>query len=268
MAIKFYPPAKGATTNSGQGVPLFSMPDTLRAIEDNGVRLLIHGECTETTAGDPLPHKDRESYFMQEDYRRLRDTYPNMLNSLEHISTLDAVERVTEDDSGNTVCTITPHHPLLSADVAFTTSWANQARCMPELKGEEHRQAVFNLMVSGDARAILGTDCAPHLSAKKQGAFEDAACGCYVPHALAMYISMFAQADALDERLVRFACHNGPDWWDLPRPTDNERLRFRRELTDDIPNPTAVPEENDIIIPLGWTEDPDRLRIGMKAVLS
>ena len=267
IGVKSYPAEPGATTNSGQGVPLLSLENTLRAMEVNGVRLLVHGECVKDTRGNKLPDSEREGEFMREVFPRLREEYPNLLISLEHISTTEAVAAVKSDNSGNTVSTITPHHPMLPAEEAFSKSWANHARCRPYLQSEEHTLAVREFMLSGDKRAILGTDCAPHLSRSKEGAFVDATCGCYVPHALAMYVSMFAQADALDERLVSFACYNGPDWWGLPRPAAHEKVRLRRALEDDIPDPTDVPEEHDVIIPLGWTTDEDRLLVGMRTVL-
>ena len=59
----------------------------------------------------------------------------------------------------------------------------------------------------------------------------------------------------------------GPDWWNLPRPKSTDRIHIRVEQKSDIPEPTPVPEINDIVIPLGWTQEPDRLRIGLAHVL-
>ena len=267
IGIKSYPPEAGTTTNSGQGVPLFDLPEILDAMQANGVRLLIHGECRYDKNGHELPHAEREAYFMKEIFPELRTRWPRLKICLEHISTKDAVEAVKSDPSGNTVCTITPHHAMLTNEV-FAKSWAVHARCMPYLKTIEDRDAVRAFMVSGDPRTILGTDCAPQPSAAKLKDFEDAACGCYIPHAWAMYVANFALMNALDERLVKFSAYNGPDWWGLPRPEITDTIRVRRELIGDIPAPTVVPAEDDIVIPLGWTEEDDKLEVGMALAMA
>ena len=75
------------------------------------------------------------------------------------------------------------------------------------------------------------------------------------------------RAGALDERFVRFMCYNGPDWWNLPRPDDDDTITIRVAKAGevDIPNPTVVPSKNDVISPLGWTENSDRYKIGLIA---
>jgi dihydroorotase len=261
MAVKSYPP--NGTTNSGHAVPILSKPEVLKEMERLGVRLLIHGECTHNMEGNPIPHPLREAYFMLHIFPEVRKQYPNLLICLEHITTIEAVEAVKRDPTGKTVCTITPQHGLLN-DSAFDEIWGGvNARCMPYLKSEANRRAIVEFMTSGDARAILGTDCAPHLWSAKNKPFEEAACGCYTPHALAMYVKIFEDAGCLDDRFIAFACFNGPDWWGLPRPQANETIRLERDFDRDIPEPTPVPAENDVVVPLGWTpEQHERLRLG------
>jgi dihydroorotase len=244
-------------------VPILDLPEVLRAMSTNGVRLLIHGESVYDRNGNELPHEERESEFMREVFPRIRDTEPELRICLEHVSTEDGIEAVRSDNSGNTVCTLTPHHAICSSE-DFTRSWANHLRCMPIPKAPHHRDAVREFMVSGDPRVILGTDTAPHPSKSKVGMpFHEAACGCYLPHAIAMYALVFKEANALDARFAKFACFNGPDWWNLPRPRADDLIRIKVEHEHDIPEPTAVPEIDDIVIPLGWSEEPDRLRIGL-----
>lgn len=267
LGVKAYPPHKGATTGSGEGVPILSLPNTLRAMEEHGVRLLIHGENVYDREGRELPHEEREAQFMREVYPRIRERFPNLLICLEHISTIEGIEAVKSDQSGKTVCTLTPHHAVCSTE-DFTRSWANHLRCMPIPKAPHHRDAIREFMTGGDTRAILGTDTAPHPSRTKVGmSFGEAACGCYLPHALAMYTLVFKEMRALDDRFTSFASFNGPDWWGLPRPKDNDRVHVRTEEERDIPSPTLIQEEGDIVIPLGWSEDPDRMRIGLALAL-
>ncbi len=265
IAVKSYPP--GATTNSGEAAPLLSKPEVLKAMEELGVRLLIHGECTHDKAGNPIDFPDREGYFYRESFPQVRDMAPDLLICCEHITTETAVQTVKADMSGNTVCTITPQHCAMS-NVVFAEEWGgNHARCMPYIKGMPDMLAVQTFATSGDSRAILGTDCAPHLSKAKLGTFEEAACGCYTPHAMAMYATVFDECSALDERFVRFACTNGPDWWGLPRPDANDTIRLINTAENGVPEPTSVPEENDIVIPLGWTKSKGkRMPLDLKMV--
>ncbi len=264
IAVKAYPP--GGTTNSDEAAPLLEKLDVLKAMERLGVRLLIHGERVyEDDGKTEIPHANREDRFYRDIYPQLRAAVPNLKICLEHITTATAVEIVKADTSGNTVCTITPQHGMFT-DAAFDEPWGGvHARCMPYLKGPRDLIAIRTFMTSGDRRAILGTDCAPHLSAAKNKPFEQAACGCYTPHAMAMYTKTFYECNALDERFVRFACTNGPDWWGLPRPNPTDTIRLVSTRGFGIPQPTPVPEENDVVVPLGWAEDfGDCLPLGIK----
>jgi len=139
---------------------------------------------------------------------------------------------------------------------------------MPYLKSIRDQMAIRTFMTSGDPRAFLGTDCAPHLSQAKGGSFEEAACGCYTPHALAMYAKIFYECSALDNRFVRFACTNGPDWWELERPIMHNTLKLVA-VSSGIPEPKFVPGANDCVVPLGWTRDPQqRMPLGIEAIRS
>jgi dihydroorotase len=79
-----------------------------------------------------------------------------------------------------------------------------------------------------------------------------------------MYALAFELEDALDDRFVYFASFNGPDTWGLARPDTADTVRLVRDTEHDIPDPTPIPGENDRVIPLGWTDSPerDRLRLG------
>lgn len=267
VGVKAYPPHKGATTGSGEGVPILDLPDVLAAMRANDVPLLIHGESVYDKNGNELPHEEREGEFMRELFPRVREQEPDLRICLEHVSTQDGIDAVKSDGRGKTVCTLTPHHAICSSE-DFTRSWANHLRCMPIPKAPEHRDAVREFMTSGDKRAILGTDTAPHIRGAKVGMpFSEAACGCYLPHAIAMYALIFKEAHALDARFANFASFNGPDWWGLPRPAADDRISIRVEHEHDIPEPTPVPELREVVIPLGWSEAPDRMRIGLAQAL-
>jgi dihydroorotase len=264
-AIKHYPPHPGATTGSGHGVSLEESHEMLRAMEETGVPLLGHFESVFDKDGRELPHRDRETYFVREHLWRLRDKYPALKICFEHASTEDAVRFITADNGGNTVGTFTPQHMLFTEDDFPRVSWRNHLKCMPIVKPEHHRAAVHAFATSGDARAILGDDTAPHLSATKNKPFDECANGCYMPHALALYTLAFQRAGALDSRFEAFASLNGPRWWGLDEPSEQNLITIRAESKRDIPDPTNVPEANDVVIPLGWTTEPDKLKVGFLA---
>jgi hypothetical protein len=58
---------------------------------------------------------------------------------------------------------------------------------------------------------------------------------------------------------------NGPRWWGLDEPSEQNLITIRAESKRDIPDPTNVPEANDVVIPLGWTTEPDKLKVGFLA---
>jgi len=253
VAVKAYPP--NATTGSGEAVSLLDRIDILKVMARLGVRLLIHGESTHDVDGNQLAHKDREGYFYTHVYPKIRKEVPDLLICLEHITTAIAVGIVKADTSGRTVCTITPQHGLFDVSV-FDEVWGGaHARCMPYPKTKLDVIVVRTFMTSGDPRVILGTDCAPHVESAKNKPFEEAACGCYTPHAMAMYAQIFYECNALDSRFVRFACTNGPDWWGLDRPEWDDTIELRA-VANGVPEPTPVPELHEVVIPLGWTSDP------------
>ncbi len=264
-AVKYYPPHKGATTGSGSGIPLQDAPKTLLAMSKYGIRLLLHGESVYNKAGRELPHSEREGYFMKHEFLWLRESFPDLLICIEHASTKLAVDLVRSDTTGKTVATFTPHHLLFIDKDYECRSWRNHLKTMPFLKTGEDRNALVEFVTSGDKRAILGDDTAPHPSSTKAGSFEDASCGAWLPHSLSLYALVFKNAGALNERFVKFACLNGPNWWKLPRPNPSDIVRIVQETKLDIPEPTPIhdgPNGNDVVIPLGWTTENDRLKIG------
>lgn len=255
-AVKYYPPHQGATTGSGLGIPLTEAKEVLRAMEQNGVLLLGHFESVYDKAGNLLPQELREDYFMEHEFPWLRDTFPNLKINIEHASTAAAITRVEEDNSGNTTCGITPQAMILVREDLDTLSWAVHAKCMPIAKTPFDRKIVTDFATSGDFRAHLGDDTAPHPSSAKHRAFADAASGCFLPHSLALYLRIFFERKAL-HNFARFACFNGPEVWGLPLPEENDRLLFVRDTVTDIPEPFSIPGSNDVVIPFGWTTEGD-----------
>jgi dihydroorotase len=94
--------------------------------------------------------------------------------------------------------------------------------CLPVLKRETHRHALVEAAISGNPKFFLGTDSAPHAKHSKE-----TACGCagiYTAHAaVALYAEAFDHVGALD-KLEAFASFYGPDFYGLPRNTEQVTL--------------------------------------------
>ena len=217
-AVKYYP--AGATTNSDSGVTdVRRCDDTLQAMSDAGMPLLVHGEVT-----DPeVDVFDRERVFVERVLAPLAQRFPRLKLVMEHITTLEAVEFVTAA-SGRIAATITAHHLLLNRNAIFQGGIRPHHYCLPVLKRESHRRALVRAATSGNPKFFLGTDSAPHARHTKE-----TSCGCaglYTAHAgIELYAEAFDAAGALD-KLEGFASLFGADFYGLPR--NQERLTLRR----------------------------------------
>jgi len=241
VAVKLYP--AGATTNSEAGVTdLRRTRPVLEAMQRCGMPLLVHGEVT-----DPqVDVFDREAVFIDTVLEPLRRDFPGLRIVFEHITTRQAVQYVAQ--AGATLgATITAHHLLYNRNAIFAGGLRPHWYCLPVLKREEHRRALLEAAIGGNARFFLGTDSAPHAARLKEHA---AACaGCYTaPHAIELYASAFEQMGALD-RLETFASFNGPDFYRLPR--NATRITLRRESWT---VPESLPFDDDRIVPLAGGE--------------
>ena len=218
-AVKWYP--AGATTNSDAGVSnIERCADTLKAMQDHDLPLLVHGEVT-----DPgVDVFDREAVFIENLLKPLLQRYPKLRVVLEHITTRQAAEFIAAAPA-NVAATITPHHLLMNRNALFTGGLRPHHYCLPVLKREEHRLALVAAATGGSAKFFLGTDSAPHTRGAKESA-----CGCagmYSAHAaLELYAEVFEAQGALD-KLEAFASFHGPDFYRLPRNTD--RITLVRE---------------------------------------
>jgi len=236
-AIKYYP--AGATTHSESGVTdLRRCFNSLEAMAETGLPLLVHGEVTDIQ----IDVFDRESAFIEHTLGPLVQRFPGLKIVLEHISTADAVQFVLAAPP-NVAATITAHHLLLNRNALFQGGLRPHHYCLPLLKREEHRQALLNVIVSGHPRFFLGTDSAPHSRAAKE-----AQCGCagvYTAHAaIELYAEAFEAASAL-ARLEAFASFHGADFYGLPRNSEQLTL-VRREWTI----PDELPYGASTVIPL------------------
>lgn len=220
FGVKLYP--AGATTNSDSGVTsLAHCAEALAAIEETGLVLQVHGEVT-TSSIDVF---DRERIFIERVLAPVVERHPRLKVVLEHVTTADGVDFVRGARPG-IAATITPQHMLLNRNALFAGGLRPHHYCLPVLKAERHREAVFAAATSGEERFFLGTDSAPHTRRSKESS-----CGCAgiysAPVGIEIYAEAFEAAGAL-ERLEAFASEFGPRFYGLPL-NDDELVLERRE---------------------------------------
>jgi dihydroorotase len=215
-ACKLYP--AGATTNSSSGVTdLKKIYPVLEAMQAEGLRFLLHGEVTDSS----IDIFDRERVFLETIFADLVKKFPELKMVLEHITTKESADFVTAAPN-NIAATITAHHLLYNRNHMLAGGIRPHYYCLPILKRNTHQDALIAAATSGNPKFFLGTDSAPHAKSKKE-----AACGCagsYTAHAaIELYAEAFDAAGRLD-RLEGFASHFGPDFYQLPRNTDQITL--------------------------------------------
>ncbi|MGA0584530.1 MAG: dihydroorotase [Castellaniella sp.] len=240
--VKLYP--AGATTHSDAGVTdlLGQCRQTLAAMQDCGMPLLVHGEVT-----DPAVDLfDREAVFIERVMLPLRRAFPELKVVFEHLTTADGAAYVTEAD-GPVGATLTPQHLLYNRNALFKGGLRPHWYCLPVLKRETHRLALLKAATSGNPRFFLGTDSAPHPRGAKE---QDCGCaGCYTArHAMALYATAFESVGRLD-RLEAFASLHGPAFYGLAPNTGSLTLERVAE-----PVPQELPLGDDVVVPLAAGE--------------
>lgn len=195
FAYKLYP--AGITTNSDGGLSNLSQADsTLRAMEERGIPLLVHGE----SHGFVM---DRETDFLRH-YRELATRYPRLRICMEHITTAAALQLL--DEYENLCATVTLQHLLITLDDLAGGLLQPHLFCKPIAKRPEDREALLQAALNGHPRLMFGSDSAPHPRSKKES------CGCAAgvftaPIALPMLAELFAKHHALP-RLQAFLSGN------------------------------------------------------------
>eukprot|EP01084_Bolivina_argentea_P066842 121878_1 len=241
-AVKLYP--AGATTNSANGVTDFTkIGPTLKAMEEVGMLLLVHGEVT-TPSVDIF---DREAQFIETVLSPLVAAHPGLKVVVEHCTTRQSVEFVRKAGP-NVAATITPQHLLYSRNALFEGGLRPHMYCLPVLKAEEHQRALVEAATSRtfneSKKFFLGTDSAPHTKDAKECACGSA--GVFSAHAaLELYTEIFEKSGASIEQLQAFASENGANFYGLPSNQGTTTL---------IRKNWAVPESykfgDNVVVPL------------------
>jgi len=241
VAAKLYP--AGATTNSDSGVTsIKNIYPTLRAMQNEGLLLLVHGEVTTHN----IDIFDREKVFLDTVLTPIVNDFPKLKVVLEHITTKDAVQFI-EKSGPNVAATITAHHLMYNRNHMLVGGIKPHFYCLPILKRNTHQDALISAATSGNKKFFLGTDSAPHSKGKKESA-----CGCagsYTAHAaLELYAEVFESVGKLDN-LESFASFNGPDFYGLPRNKDTVTL-----IKETWKVPATMPFGDETVIPIKANE--------------
>jgi len=233
LGFKLYP--AGATTHSEAGVgKLEKIYPLLERMEALDLALQVHGEVTD---GD-IDIFDRERVFIERALQSIHRRFPRLRIVLEHITTREGVEFVTQTPA-NIAGTITPQHLLYNRNILLAGGIRPHYYCLPVLKRESHRQALLQAATSGNPKFFLGTDSAPHPQERKESP-----CGCAgcfsAPLAMELYAEAFEQADSLD-KLESFASHHGADFYRLPRNRATITLEASEwEVPEHYVSPTGI----------------------------
>lgn len=224
-ACKLYP--AGATTNSDSGVTdIKNIYSVLETMQEVGMPLLVHGEVTTSD----IDIFDREAVFIDRHLQPLLKDFPELKVVMEHITTADAAQFV-EEGSEYLAATITAHHLLYERNHMLVGGIRPHLYCLPILKRRKHQEELIRVATSGNKKFFLGSDSAPHATDAKETACGCA--GCYTGHAtLELYAETFADAGALD-KLEAFASFHGPDFYGLPRNTDQIVLKQQSWVVDE-----------------------------------
>ena len=226
-AIKMYP--KGATTNSDSGVSNITQFYSLfEAMEKNGVILSIHGEVTD----EKVDVFEREKVFIEKVLIKIIKHFPNLRIVLEHITSVDAVKFIEENNM--VAATITAHHLMVNRNIMLSKGIRPDFYCAPILKTECDRSALVEAAVSGNRKFFLGTDSAPHVNRKKISS-----CGCAgifsSPLAIPLLIQLFEDHDSLN-KIEPFMSKNGRAFYGIRQQKDIVRYIKRSTPVNSIKN--------------------------------
>ena len=207
-ACKLYP--AGATTNSDRGVTdIRAIDPVLERMASIGMPLLVHGEVVDAD----IDIFDREKIFLERVLAPTLERHGSLKVVLEHITTEDAVSFV-QGAGENVAATITAHHLRIDRNDILVGGIKPHSYCLPVAKRARHKEALRELVTTGNPKFFLGTDSAPHSRAAKESA-----CGCAgifsAPVAIESYAQTFDELGCLDQ-LEGFASLHGPRFYGLP----------------------------------------------------
>ena len=218
FGAKLYP--SDATTNSKFGVNDISKIYYLfEILEQMQHPLLIHGE----KVSRDIDIFDREKFFIDDELTIIRNKFPNLKITLEHVTTAHGVHFIKQNK--NIGGTITPHHMLLTKDDVFIEDSINPHHyCMPVAKNESDLIELRNAACHDNSKFFLGTDSAPHpIEDKSIGLLSKP--GIFsAPCSIELYAEIFEQENAINN-LEIFSSINGAKFYGFTQNESKIRLQ-------------------------------------------
>jgi len=137
---------------------------------------------------------EREKEFLTT-YEYLAQKFPKLKITMEHITTLDAVQLL--DRYENLYATVTLHHLIITLDDVVGGLMNPHLFCKPIAKRPEDREALLAAALAAHPKLMFGSDSAPHPTSKKE------CCGCAAgvfsaPVCLPMLVELFEQHGAIN----------------------------------------------------------------------
>jgi len=214
-AVKYYP--AGATTNSDAGgTSLAAFNELFGVLAETNTRLLVHAESTDSA----VDIFDREAAFLDAELAPLCAAMPELMVTVEHVSTRAGVEFVAEHPQ--TAATVTPHHLSRERSDLLADGMRPDLYCKPVINSADDQAALVAAVTSGDPSFMLGTDSAPHPTTAKYG--PKAKAGVFnAAYGLEVVADVFHRNNALDH-LSAFVSGNGCAIYGVDAPTTHLRL--------------------------------------------
>jgi dihydroorotase len=252
QACKYYPPH--GTTNSEHGVPMAELVggEVLRAMEEHGVVLCIHGEQHALGGEDYLAaNRNAESLFYADAMPRLLEEHPRLRIVCEHITTKEAVAFVQGGDPARVGATVTPQHLLYTVG-HLIQGLKYHLYCLPVVKFDADRDALRAAVTApGQTQFFAGTDSAPHSEKVTECG---CAAGCFTGGCAPQLYAMGFEAAGVDlgdepgrAAFEAFLCTNGPAYYGFAPSA--QRFQMVREPNEMKALPT--PEGDVVPLPLG-----------------
>lgn len=223
-AVKYYP--AGATTNSTYGGNnIFDFIELFEIMAENNIPLLVHAEST-----DPeIDLFDREAAFLEGELHPLCEQLPNLQVTVEHISTRAGVDFVLHYP--HVAASVTPHHLSRNRSDLLTPEFHPDLFCKPIINSESDRQAIVDIVTTGNPSFFLGTDSAPHPTSEKYG--EEAKAGIFnAAYGLEVVAEIFVEAGKL-ENFPAFVSKNGAAFYGY-EPSCSQLLLTREQVELDL----------------------------------
>lgn len=257
-ACKYYPPH--GTTNAEHGLPMDDLigGEALRAMEECGVVLCIHGEQHALSGPDYIDaQQNAETRFYRERMPRLLAAHPKLRIVCEHITTRTAAEFVASAPA-HVGATITPQHLLYTLG-HLIQGLKYHLYCLPIVKFQDDR-AVLREQVTkvGQTKFFAGTDSAPHTT-------KATACGCAAGCftggcAPQLYAMAFEEAgvdlsSAEGQSLFeRFLCTNGPAFYSFPSSSQHFQMEKAPSQSSLLETPagTVTPLPVGLNLEMSW----------------